>query len=67
MIMHHNICMPICQIQIQEITVWRRPQRKYVPKKKIDIYKNLTNVFGIADEILVVAYDVDCKDHGNTL
>ena len=37
-------------------------------QRKIDeIFKDLPNVFGIADDILVVGYDVDGKDHVNTL
>ena len=27
----------------------------------------LPNVFGIADDILVVGYDADCEDHDDTL
>ena len=35
---------------------------------KIDeIFKNLLNVFGIADDILVVSYDSDGKDHDEML
>ena len=35
---------------------------------KIDvIFKNLLNVFGIADDILVVGYDIDGKDHNKTM
>ena len=35
---------------------------------KIDeIFKDLPNVFGIADDILVVGYDSDGKDHDDTL
>ena len=35
---------------------------------KIDgIFKDLPNVFGIADDILVVGYDGDGKDHDKTL
>ena len=35
--------------------------------KMYKIYKEFPNVFGIADDILVVGYDVDGKDHDNTL
>ena len=35
---------------------------------KIDeIFKNLPNVFGITDDILVVGYDADGNDHDKTL
>ena len=37
-------------------------------QRKIDeIFKDLPNVFSIADEILVVGYEADCKDHNKTL
>ena len=37
-------------------------------QRKIDaIFKNLPNVFGIADVILVVRHDSDGKDHDDTL
>ena len=32
-----------------------------------EIFKNLLNVFGIADDILVVGYDSDVKDHDEIL
>ena len=37
-------------------------------QRKIDkIFKELPNVFGIADDILVVGYEADGKDHDETL
>ena len=37
-------------------------------QQKIDeIFKDLPNVFGIADDILVLGYDSDDKDHDDTL
>ena len=37
-------------------------------QRKIDeIFKELPNVFGIADNILVVGYEADGKDHDKTL
>ena len=35
--------------------------------KKYEIFKDLPNVFGIADDILVVGYDSNGKDHDETL
>ena len=32
-----------------------------------DILKDLLNVFGITDDILIVGYDVDGKDHNRKL
>ena len=36
-------------------------------RKRDEIFKDLPNVFGIAGDILVVGYDVDGKDHDDTL
>ena len=36
--------------------------------RKVDeIFKNVPNVFGIADDILVAGYDIDGKDHDKML
>ena len=36
-------------------------------QRKIDeIFKDLPNVFGMADDILVVGYEADGKDHDKT-
>ena len=32
-----------------------------------EIFKHLSNTFGIADDILIVGYDVDGEDHNTTL
>ena len=59
--------MPICQIQIQGTAVWRSPTQGICSKENTDgIFKNLPNVFGIVDDILVVVYDTDGKDHEDT-
>ena len=49
-----NICISVWQVQIQEIAV-------------LGSLKDLPNVFGIADDILVVGYDIDSKGHDDTL
>ena len=36
-------------------------------RKMDEIFKDLPNASGIADDILVVGYHVDRKDHGITL
>ena len=36
-------------------------------QKKDDTFKDLLNVFGIADDILIVGCDVDITDHDRTL
>ena len=36
-------------------------------RKKYEIFKELPNVFSIADDILVVGYEADGKDYDETL
>ena len=36
-------------------------------KKKLMKFKDLPNVFGIADDILIVGYDSDGKDHNKMI
>ena len=36
-------------------------------QKIVEIFKDLPNVFGITDKILVVGYDSNGKDHDKTL
>ena len=40
---------------------------RHVFQKTDKIFKDLPNVFGITDDILVVGYDRDGKDHDDTL
>ena len=35
-------------------------------KKTDEIFKDLPNVFGIEDDILIVGYNADGRDHDNT-
>ena len=59
--------MPIWQGQVQEITIWNSTCRRYVSTKLDKIFKDLPNAFTIADDILVLGYDSDGKDHDDTL
>ena len=43
------------------------PYRSYVPEKIDELFKELPNVFGIADDILVVGYGNDVTNHNVTL
>ena len=36
-------------------------------RKMDEIFKGLPNVFGIADDILILGYDADSRDHDRTL
>ena len=51
----------------QEIAIWSNSYRRYFSIKIDEIFKDLPNVFGIADDILVVCYHSDGKEHDNTL
>ena len=52
--------MPIWQLQSSSC-------RRYVPPKIDEIFKDLLNVFGIEDDILVVVYNSNGKEHDDTL
>ena len=43
------------------------PVEDICQQKIYDIFKDLPNVVGIADDILVVWYDSNCRDHDDTL
>ena len=60
--------MSVWQLQIQKTAIWSSPHAGDMFQCKIDeIFKNLPNVFGIADDILVVGYDTDGKDNDEIL
>ena len=43
------------------------PEGDVLQQKINESFKDLPNVFGIADDILIVGYDTDSKDHNRTL
>ena len=59
--------MPIWQVQICETTIWSNPSRLHVSAERDDIFKELPNVFGIVDDILIVDDDADGKDYNRML
>ena len=60
--------MPIWQIQIQVIAILNIPHRGLCSKEKqMKYFINVPNVFVIADDILVVGFDIYGKDHDDTL
>ena len=63
----HDICMPIWEIQVQTITIWSSTSRRHIPEEIDEIFKELPNVFGIADDILAVGYKAGDSDHDKTL
>ena len=55
--------MPVLVIQIQKMTIQSSTGRGHVPEKIHKIFKELPNVFGIADDFIVVGYKADSKGH----
>ena len=46
---------------------WATPAGDMFERKIDKIFKDLPNIFGIMGNILVVGYEADGKDHGETL
>ena len=63
----HNIFISVWQVQIQKTAILSTPTGDMFQRKIDKIFKNVPNVFCIADDILVVGYDRDGKDHDKTL
>ena len=55
------------QIQIQRTAIWGRPSSDMFQRKIDDQFKELPNIFGIADDILISDYYNDGKEQDNTL
>ena len=47
--------------------MWSNPCRRYVSTNTDEIFKDLPNVFGISDDILIVGYASNGKDQDLTL
>ena len=58
--------MLIWQVQIHQITIRSGASRWYCPARNNEIFKDLPNVFGIADNSLIVVYDANGRDHDTT-
>ena len=63
-IITQNICMSVWQVQIQRLPFGAAPRGDMVQQEIDKIFKNLPNIFGIADDILVVGYDPNGKRSG---
>ena len=60
----------ICQLgryRYERLLFGAAPAGDMLQRKIYEIFKDLPNVFGIADDILVVGYDIGGKDHDDTL
>ena len=67
---HHTLHLHVrykCKVQIQKTVIWSNPTGHMFEHKTDKILKNFPNVFGIADDILVVGYDTVQKHHDETL
>ena len=53
--------------RIKRLLFGTTPTGDMFQRKTDEIFKGLPNVFVIADDVLVVGYDSDSKDHDNTL
>ena len=62
-----DVHMSIRKTQVQTVTIWSNISRGYFPKKIDEIFKDLPNEVGIADDILVAGYKADGKDHDKTV
>ena len=47
-------------------TIWCSPRRSHVPEID-ELFSGMTNIFGIAYDILNAGFDKQCKDHDGTL
>ena len=59
--------MQIEQYRYKRLPFGAAPIEDIFQRKIYEIYKDLPNIFGIADDILVVGHDVDSKDHDDTI
>ena len=61
------LSMSIWQVHIHKATVWTGTGNWYFSAKRNEIFKDMPNVFGLADDILIVRYNVDGRDDDRTL
>ena len=53
--------------RFQRLPFGAAPTEDMFQRKIEEIFKDLPNVFGIAEDILAVGYDIDGKDHYDTI
>ena len=63
----NHICKSVWQLQVQQCTLGVTPATDMLKKKIDKVFKGLPNVFGIADDILIIRYAADGRDHDRTL
>ena len=58
--------MSVWQVQVCKIAIQSGTSRLHFPEKIDEIFKDLPNVFGTADDILILGYNADSRDHDRT-
>ena len=59
--------MSIWQVQVHGIAIWNDTSRWHIPVKIDEIFKDLPNVFGTVESILIVGYHADGRDYNRAL
>ena len=59
--------MPVWQVQFHQTTIWSGASSWHITVKIDEIFKEMPNLFDIEDDILIVVYDADGRDHDKTL
>ena len=59
--------MSIWQVQIKKTPLQSCSSRRHVVEKIDEIFRDLPNVSGVVDDILVVGYDNNNTNHNRTL
>ena len=62
-----NLCMLIWQVQIHQTATWSTLTSDMFQAKHWNNIQNLLNIFGIADNVLIVGCDANGIDHDRTL
>ena len=62
---HH--CMSVCMYRFTRLPFGVVPAGDMFEQKVNEIFRDLPNIFGIADDILIVEYDADGRDHDRSL
>ena len=55
--------MLVWQVDIHKTSISNGTSGWYVPVKIDVVFKGLPNIFGIVNDILIVGYDADGRDH----
>ena len=59
--------MPVGRYKYRQLPFGAAPAGDIFQMKIDEIFKDMSNVFGIADDILVAGYEADSRDHDETV